>query len=239
MRSLLIEDDKKFGEDVAEIIKSYGITTDICHSSADGLNRLGITHYDIVIVDLGLPDDMKKETVRAIRASPKIRRMNANIPIIVLTADTSKNQTVTSLSHGADDFISKPCHFGELAARVQRLVMRSKGFDDNKICIGEITIDTQSKKAFINEDQLDLSAKEFMFLELLALQKNVLLNKGTILENLYLHSERIPDQKIVDVMICKIRKEMSKYTSERYLVTKWGMGYMIEDVSKRTRVRAA
>ena len=233
MRSLLIEDDKVFSRDVALLMEPHGIKSDICHSATDGLNRLGMTHYDVVIVDLKLPDSTGGDTVRAIRASAKIQRINANIPIIVLTAETSKNQTVMSLNHGADDFISKPCHFGELAARVQRLVMRSKGFNDNRICIGEIVIDTRAKKAFVNENELELSAKELSFLELLALQKNVLLNKNTILENLYLHAERIPDQKIIDVLMCKIRKEISKYTSERYLVTKWGMGYMIEDITRK------
>lgn len=232
MRSLLIEDDSKFSQNVSQLLEPHGIKSDICYSAADGLNRLGITHYDIAIVDLGLPDDAKKETVKAIRASAKIQRINSNIPIIVLTSETSKNQAVMSLTHGADDFISKPCHFGELAARIQRLVMRSKGFNDNHIRIGEIIINPRAKKAFVNDNQLDLSAKEYLFLELLALQKNVLLNKNTILDNLYLHSEKIPDQKIVDVLMCKIRKEISKYTSERYLVTKWGMGYMIEDIKR-------
>jgi two-component system cell cycle response regulator CtrA len=224
MKALIIEDEPLYAKRIAQTLWQHGINSDICHKAEDGLCMAEACEYDVMIVDACLPDRSGNELIQEIRTSNKHNKKN--VPIIVLSNLEKSEDKVEAFIHGADDFIQKPYESKEFIMRILTAIRRCNGHSENKIRIGEISLNLKERSVYVNDKKLKFSGKEYQLFQLLIMKKQNTLSKQEILDALY-YGEGVPGMKIVDVLICKIRKEIAKYTKVQYLETVWGMGYMI------------
>ncbi len=224
MRVLLIEDDKTMSQNIALILKNEGMVVDISAFGEDGLEVGKLYDYDIVILDLGLPDMDGLDVLRHLRAS------NVNTPVLILSGQNTSDKKVKGLGYGADDYLTKPFDRSELVARVHAIVRRAKGHADPVVRTGCLEVNLNTKIVTVKGKVVHLTGKEYALLELLSLRKGTTLNKEQFLNHLYGGMDE-PEMKIIDVFMCKMRKKLMKLTGGiDYIQTVWGRGYILQDV---------
>lgn len=224
MRVLLIEDDKAMSQNIALILKKEGMVVDVSALGEDGLEVGKLYDYDIVILDLKLPDMDGLDVLKHLRAS------NINTPVLILSGLNSPDKKVSGLSFGADDYLTKPFDRSELIARVNAIVRRAKGHADPVVRTGLLEVNLNTKVVTVNGKVVHLTGKEYALLELLSLRKGITLNKEQFLNHLYGGMDE-PEMKIIDVFMCKMRKKLMKLTGGiDYIQTVWGRGYILQDI---------
>jgi two-component system cell cycle response regulator CtrA len=224
MRVLLVEDDSATARSIELALASEGIVCDIAQLGEEGLEIGKIYDYDIIILDLMLPDIDGYEVLLRLRSA------KVEVPILILSGLSGTEQKIKGLGFGADDYLTKPFNRGELIARIQAIVRRSKGHSESLIQIGSrITMNLDSRTVEIDSRPLHLTSKEYGILELLVLRKGSLLTKEMFLNHLYGGIDE-PDLKIIDVFVCKLRKKLAKVTNgTNYIETVWGRGYILKE----------
>lgn len=223
MRVLLIEDDFSTARGVEMLLNKDGFLVDTAEFGCDGLEIGKLYDYDVIVLDLMLPDIDGFEIIRRLRAS------NIITPVIVLSGISDSNDKAKCLDIGADDYITKPFERKELISRIQAVVRRSKGHAESIIKIGRMTVNLNAHTVEIDGIPLHLTCKEHAILELLCLRKGATLTKEMFLNHLYGGIDE-PELKIIDVFICKLRKKISDTLGgENYIETVWGRGYCIKD----------
>ena len=179
--------------------------------------------FDIMVLDLKLPDIEGFEVVRRIRAA-KVRT-----PVLILSGKNEIDDKVRGLSTGADDYLTKPFHKSELVARIHAIVRRSKGHSESVIKTGQLVVNLDTRSIEISGRRLHVTGKEYSILELLSLRKGTTLTKEMFLDHLYGGIDE-PELKIIDVFICKLRKKIAIATgNHHYIETVWGRGYVLKD----------
>ena len=178
MRVLLIEDDKAMSQNIALILKKEGMVVDVSALGEDGLEVGKLYDYDIVILDLKLPDMDGLDVLKHLRAS------NINTPVLILSGLNSPDKKVSGLSFGADDYLTKPFDRSELIARVNAIVRRAKGHADPVVRTGLLEVNLNTKVVTVNGKVVHLTGKEYALLELLSLRKGITLNKEQFLNHL-------------------------------------------------------
>jgi two-component system cell cycle response regulator CtrA len=177
--------------------------------------------YDIIILDLQLPDMDGLDVIRTLRAA------KINMPVLVLSGTVTVDAKVKALKAGADDFMTKPFHKDELVARVQAVIRRTKGHSQSVIAIGELVVNLDTKTVEVRGARVNLTSKEYQIIELLALRKGSTISKEALLDHLYGGMDE-PEMKIIDVFICKLRKKIDEFCKgEQYIETVWSRGYML------------
>ena len=232
MRILLVEDDLIAARAVSMMLKSISAVVDQTDTGEEAIELARHYDYDIVVLDLMLPDMEGYEVVRRLRAA------RIEIPVLILSGLSRPQAKVKGLSLGADDFISKPFDKAELLARIQAIVRRSKGFSHPSISVGPIKLLLDSREVTIGDREVHLTGKEYAILELLMLRKGIVLTKEMFLNHLYGGMDE-PEAKIIDVFICKLRKKMAGYGADDLITTVWGRGYMMRDPSARVPAETA
>ena len=223
MRVLLVEDDTSTAKTIEMMLKSEGYICDCTDLGEDGLEIGKIYDYDLIILDLMLPDMDGYEVLRRLRSS------KVKTPILILSGLSEPDQKVKGLGFGADDYLTKPFDKGELVARIQAIVRRSKGYSESIIRTGKIAVNLDTRTVEVNGQPLHLTGKEYGILELLSLRKGTTLTKEMFLNHLYGGMDE-PELKIIDVFVCKLRKKLSTATGgENYIETVWGRGYVLRD----------
>jgi two-component system cell cycle response regulator CtrA len=224
MRVLLVEDDSATARSIELALASEGIVCDIANLGEEGLEIGKIYDYDIIILDLMLPDIDGYEVLLRLRSA------KVQVPILILSGLAGSDQKIKGLTFGADDYLTKPFNRGELVARIQAIVRRSKGYSDSVIQIGErIVMNLDSRTVEVDKAQVHLTSKEYGILELLVLRKGSLITKEMFLNHLYGGIDE-PDLKIIDVFVCKLRKKLAKMTGgSNYIDTVWGRGYILKE----------
>lgn len=223
MRVLLVEDDPSTARSIELALASYGIVCDTATLGEEGLEIGKLYDYDIIILDLMLPDIDGYEVLRRFR-SEKIKT-----PILILSGLASSDQKVKGLGIGADDYVTKPFNRGELVARIQAVVRRSKGHAESTIRIGKVSINLDERTVEVAGKQVNLTSKEYSILELLALRKGTTITKEMFLNHLYGGIDE-PELKIIDVFVCKLRKKIADAADgQNYIETLWGRGYVLKD----------
>ena len=203
--------------------KAEGYICDCTDLGGDGLEIGKIYDYDLIILDLMLPDMDGYEVLRRLRSS------KVKTPILILSGLSEPDQKVKGLGFGADDYLTKPFDKGELVARIQAIVRRSKGYSESIIRTGKIAVNLDTRTVEVNGQPLHLTGKEYGILELLSLCKGTTLTKEMFLNHLYGGMDE-PELKIIDVFVCKLRKKLSTATGgENYIETVWGRGYVLRD----------
>jgi two-component system, cell cycle response regulator CtrA len=189
----------------------------------EGIDLGKIYDYDIILLDLNLPDMSGFEVLRSLRVS----RVKA--PILILTGLDTIEDKVRGLGFGADDYITKPFHRDDLVARINAIVRRSRGHAESVIQTGDLIVDLGTKKVEVNGLRVHLTGKEYQILELLSLRKGTTLSKEMFLNHLYGDMDE-PDAKIIDVFICKLRKKLASASGgNEFIETLWSRGYTLSD----------
>ncbi len=223
MRVLLVEDDPSTAKSIELALASEGIVCDTAALGEEGLEIGQLYDYDIVILDMMLPDIDGFEVLRRFRAN-KIKT-----PILILSGLNGSDSKIRGLGIGADDYVTKPFNKGELVARIQAIVRRSKGHSESVIRTGKVTINMDERSVVVDNKPLHLTSKEYAILELLSLRKGTPITKEMFLNHLYGGIDE-PELKIIDVFVCKLRKKLQDAAEgENYIETLWGRGYIMRD----------
>jgi two-component system, cell cycle response regulator CtrA len=223
MRVLLVEDDPDTAESIALMLRAEKFVVDTTEFGEDGLEIGKLYDYDIILLDLVLPDIDGYEVLR------RLRQSRVSTPILIVSGLGELDNKIKGLGFGADDYLTKPFDRRELIARIHAIVRRSKGHADQIIRTGKLTVNLDSRLAEVESRPLALTGKEYGVLELLSLRKGTTLTKEMFLNHLYGGMDE-PEPKIIDVFVCKLRKKLTKATGgENYIETVWGRGYTLRD----------
>ena len=223
MRVLLIEDDSATAQSIELMLKSERFNVYTTDLGEEGIDLGKIYDYDIILLDLNLPDMSGFDVLRSLRVS-KIKA-----PILILTGLDTIEDKVRGLGFGADDYITKPFHRDDLVARINAIVRRSRGHAESVIQTGDLIVDLSKKKVEVNGLRVHLTGKEYQILELLSLRKGTTLSKEMFLNHLYGDMDE-PDAKIIDVFICKLRKKLAGASGgNEFIETLWSRGYTLSE----------
>ena len=223
MRVLLVEDDSATAASIEMMLRAENFIVDTTDLGEDGLEIGKLYDYDIIILDLMLPDIDGYEVLRRLRAA------RVRTPILILSGLSELDHKIKGLGFGADDFLTKPFDRRELIARIQAIVRRAKGHSESVIRTGKLLVNLDSRTVEVDSQPLRLTGKEYGILELLSLRKGTTLTKEMFLNHLYGGMDE-PELKIIDVFVCKLRKKLSQATGgDNYIETVWGRGYVLRD----------
>ena len=223
MRVLLIEDESATAQSIELMLKSKSFNVYTTDLGEEGIDLGKIYDYDIILLDLNLPDMSGFEVLRSLRVS------KVKTPILILTGLAGIEDKVRGLGFGADDYMTKPFHKDELVARIHAIVRRSKGHAQSVIQTGALVVNLDQKTVEVSANRVHLTGKEYQMLELLSLRKGTTLTKEMFLNHLYGGMDE-PELKIIDVFVCKLRKKIATATGgEHYIETVWGRGYVLRD----------
>ena len=222
MRVLLVEDDTAMAKSIQLMLQPEGFVVDMTDLGEDGLEIGKLYDYDIILLDLMLPDIDGYEVLRRLRAA------RVDTPTLILSGLTELDAKIKGLGFGADDYVTKPFDKRELIARIHAIVRRSKGHSDSIIRTGRLSVNLDTRTVEVDSRPLHLTGKEYGILELLSLRKGTTLTKEMFLNHLYGGIDE-PELKIIDVFVCKLRKKLSAAAGENYIETVWGRGYVLRD----------
>lgn len=228
MRVLVIEDDEPTSRIIQQTLKTEGFVCDCTGIGEDGLEIAKRYDYDLIILDLMLPDIDGYEILRRLRA------IQVSTPVLILSGLSDIDDKIKGLGFGADDYLTKPFNKNELVARVRAIIRRAKGHPQSEIKVGRLTVNLTTQMVEIDGSPIRLTAREYAIIELLAMRKGSTLSKEVFLNHLYGGVEE-PEFKIIDVFICKLRKKLAEYLDgEHYIETVWGRGYVLREPTKET-----
>jgi two-component system, cell cycle response regulator CtrA len=223
MRVLLVEDDTATARSIELMLRSSGFVVDTSALGEDGIEVGKLYDYDIILLDLMLPDIDGYEVLKRLRAH------KVATPILILSGLSEMDAKLKGLGFGADDYLTKPFDRRELIARIQAIVRRSKGHAASVLKTGRLTIDLGAHAVEVDGKPVHLTGKEYGILELLSLRKGSTLTKEMFLNHLYGGMDE-PEPKIIDVFICKLRKKIAKVAGgDNFIETVWGRGYVLKD----------
>jgi two-component system, cell cycle response regulator CtrA len=223
MRILIIEDETGVAKALEAKLHLAGFTTSSTPSGEEGVALAKLYEYDLVVLDLHLPDISGLAVLRELRDA-KVRT-----PVLVLSGGGSLDKMLQCFRLGADDFMSKPYRGEELVARIRAVILRSNGHASPKVRLGDVVIELETKKVTVASQSLALTRREYQILELLVMRKGGTVTKEAFLNHMYCGRDE-PDEKIVDVYVCKLRKKIAALTQVGvYIETVWSRGYAIHE----------
>ena len=219
MNILLIEDDAVLRDGLTYVLQQSGFTVCSTESGKYVLQLIQAQGFDLIVLDLGLPDMDGFEVLRS------IRKQKIALPILILTARDGVTERIEGIRQGADDYLTKPFDLGELEARIHALIRRCYGGFTHRIEVGRLVLDTQTHQILADEQLLNLSARESALLEILILQAGKVVSKDRIAQRLASTNEVLADNAI-EVYIHRLRKSLEPYQS--VIRTIRGLGYLLE-----------
>jgi two-component system, cell cycle response regulator CtrA len=223
MRVLLVEDDSATAHSIELMLKSESFNVYSTDLGEEGVDLGKLYDYDIILLDLNLPDMSGFEVLRSLRVS------KVKTPILILSGVASIEDKVKGLGFGADDYMTKPFHKNELIARIQAIVRRSQGHAQSVVQTGDLIVNVDAKTVHIKQVRVNLTGKEYRMLELLSLRRGTTITKEMFLSQLYGGMDE-PEIKIIDVFMCKIRKKLAIASGGKdYIETVWGRGYLLRE----------
>ena len=228
MRVLVIEDDSSTAQAIELMLKSESFNVSTTDLGEEGIDLGKIYEYDIILLDLNLPDMSGFEVLR------RLRRSTVQTPILILSGLAGIEDKVKGFGFGADDYLTKPFHKDELVARIQAVVRRSRGHAQSVVQSGDLLVNLDTKMVEVNGTRVPLTTTEYRMLELLSLRKGMTLSKEMFLNHLYGGMDE-PEQKIIDVFMCKLRKKLANASGGKdYIETVWGRGYALRHPTERS-----
>ena len=223
MRILLVEDDPTTSKSIELMLNHANLNVYWTDLGEEGIDLAKLYDYDLILLDLNLPDMNGHEVLRQLRLA------RVETPILILSGEDDTETKIKGFGFGADDYMTKPFHREELVARIHAIIRRSKGHSQSVIYTGKIAVNLDAKTVEVAGQPVHLTGKEYQMLELLSLRKGTTLTKEMFLNHLYGGMDE-PELKIIAVFICKLRKKLSNATDgENYIETVWGRGYVLRD----------
>ncbi|MCU0907700.1 MAG: response regulator transcription factor [Rhodobacteraceae bacterium] len=231
MRILLVEDDPTTSRSIELMLTHANLNVYATDMGEEGIDLAKLYDYDLILLDLNLPDMNGHEVLR------QLRMARVDTPILILSGVDDTENKIRGFGFGADDYLTKPFHREELVARIHAIIRRSKGHAQSVIRTGKIEVNLDAKTVDAGGTPVHLTGKEYQMLELLSLRKGTTLTKEMFLNHLYGGMDE-PELKIIDVFICKLRKKLATATGgDSYIETVWGRGYVLRDPEVATRDR--
>ncbi len=218
MRILIIEDEPALRVQLVEFLRTAGYAVDSASDGQEGLFMGNEYPIDVAILDLGLPDIDGLEVLR------QWREAGRTFPVLILTARGSWNEKVNGLETGADDYLVKPFHMEEVAARLRALVRRSRGLANSVLEAHSIRLDTASQRVSLGPDEIALTAFEYRLLEHLMLHAGEVISKSELAEHLY-DEETDRDSNVLEVLVGRLRRKLDPQQSSHPIETLRGRGY--------------
>ncbi|EPX79098.1 response regulator transcription factor CtrA [Litoreibacter arenae] len=223
MRVLLVEDDPTTAKSISMMLTHANLNVYSTDLGEEGVDLAKLYDYDLILLDLNLPDMTGHEVLR------QLRQARVETPILILTGADDTENKLKGFGFGADDYLTKPFHREELVARIHAIIRRSKGHSQSIIKTGTIAVNLDAKTVDVEGAPVHLTGKEYQMLELLSLRKGTTLTKEMFLNHLYGGMDE-PELKIIDVFICKLRKKLAIATGgDSNIETVWGRGYVLRD----------
>ncbi|MFN3641909.1 MAG: response regulator transcription factor CtrA [Gemmobacter sp.] len=223
MRILLVEDDPTTARSIELMLTHANLNVYCTDLGEEGVDLAKLYDYDLILLDLTLPDMTGHEVLRQIRVA------RIETPVLILSGADDTDSKIKGFGFGADDYLTKPFHREELVARIHAIIRRSKGHAQSTIRTGKVTVNLDAKTVDVEGKAVHLTGKEYQMLELLSLRKGTTLTKEMFLNHLYGGMDE-PELKIIDVFICKLRKKLAEATGgQNYIETVWGRGYVLRD----------
>ncbi len=219
MRILLVEDDALLADGLARALGQSGYLVDIASDGKTADSWIESEQFDLAILDLGLPGLDGAEVLQRLRARKQL------VPVLVMSAREALGERVRLLDLGADDYLVKPVALAELEARVRALIRRGQGIPDPNIKLGRLKLDTVGKRAWLDGEALDLTAREWAALEYLAQRVNRIVNKEQIMQALYSWEDEITPNA-VEKFISRLRGKLEP--AGIVIRTVRGLGYYLE-----------
>ena len=223
---LVVDDEKLIVKGIRFSLEQDGMEVDSAYDGEEALEMAKKKKYDIILLDLMLPKMDGLEVCQQIREF-------SNVPIVMLTAKGEDMDKILGLDYGADDYITKPVNILEVKARIKAIMRRSANDHDEKekartLEVGELRMDTEGRRVFVSDREINLTAKEFDVLELLVLNPNKVYSRENLL-NIVWGYEYPGDVRTVDVHIRRLREKIEANPSEpKFVHTKWGVGYYFQ-----------
>ncbi|RVV99545.1 response regulator transcription factor [Mesobaculum littorinae] len=223
MRVLLVEDDPTTSRSIEMMLSHANLNVYCTDLGEEGIDLAKIYDYDLILLDLNLPDMNGHDVLRQLRLA------RIDTPILILSGIDDTENKIKGFGFGADDYMTKPFHREELVARIHAIIRRSKGHAQSMIHTGKVTVNLDAKTVEVEGQPVHLTGKEYQMFELLSLRKGTTLTKEMFLNHLYGGMDE-PELKIIDVFICKLRKKLTQATGgDSYIETVWGRGYVLRD----------
>jgi two-component system cell cycle response regulator CtrA len=233
VRILLVEDDPTTSRSIELMLTHANLNVFCTDLGEDGIDLAKLYDYDLILLDLNLPDMSGHEVLRQLRLA------RIETPTLILTGADDTENKIKSFGFGADDYLTKPFHREELVARIHAIIRRSKGHSQSVIRTGAVNVNLDAKTVDVGGATVHLTGKEYQMLELLSLRKGTTLTKEMFLNHLYGGMDE-PELKIIDVFICKLRKKLAEATGgQNYIETVWGRGYVLREPSADEETRLA
>ena len=205
------------------MLSAEGFNIYVTDLGEEGLDLGKLYDYDLILLDLNLPDLHGYDVLR------RLRMARIETPVLILSGMSEPDNKVKGLGYGADDYLTKPFVKAELIARIHAIVRRSKGHPESIIRTGKLAVNLNSRTIEVDGQPIHLTGKEYGVLELLSLRKGTTLTKEMFLNHLYGGMDE-PELKIIDVFICKLRKKLAAATGgDNYIETVWGRGYVLRE----------
>jgi DNA-binding response OmpR family regulator len=217
MQILLVEDDQSLASGLCKALRVEGFVVNHVSNGKDALHTLGVEPPDMVVLDLGLPDMDGLDVLKSIRASGSF------VPVLVLTARASVDARVSGLDSGADDYLPKPFEIPELIARLRVIERRLSATLDRRIEIGDVTLDTVTREAYVKGEPVDLARREYTMLKTLMENSGKIQTREQLESHLYAWGEEVSSNAI-EVHVHHLRK---KFGSD-FIKTVRGVGYTVK-----------
>ena len=217
-RILVVEDEWRIASFVDKALRAEGFTSTSVDNGRDGLEAALSGEFDLIILDLGLPD------IDGFAVLKELRKTDQRIPVVILTARDGVAETVAGLDSGADDYVTKPFELEELLARVRARLRDDRVPDKNILTIGAVALDLKTKRAFLDGETVELTAREFAMAEMFFRNPDQLLSREQLLSHVWGYNYD-PGSNIVDVYVGYLRRKLGDKT----ITTVRGLGYRLED----------
>lgn len=223
---LVVDDEKLIVKGIKFSLEQDGMDVDCAYDGEEALAKILSGNYDMVLLDLMLPKKDGMEVCREVREK-------SDVPIIMLTAKNDDMDKILGLEYGADDYITKPFNILEVKARIKAIIRRnrvSKAAEiQSKVAVRDLTIDIESRRVFISDKEVNLTAKEFDLLELFITNPGKVYSREKLL-NLIWGRDYPGDVRTVDVHVRRLREKIEENPADpKYVYTKWGVGYFYKD----------
>ena len=228
MRILTVEDDRKVAGFIAQGLREEGHAVDIAGDGDEATTLAHVNAYDVILLDVVLP---KKN---GFQVAQELRREGRNTPILMLTSRDGVEDIVRGLDAGADDYLSKPFRFDELLARIRALTRRGGAERLDVLRYGPLAMDRLRHEVKVNEDRLDLTAREFQLLEYMLLHPEEVVRRTTLLEKVWdMHFD--PGSNVVDVHVGNLRRKLTAAAGEQLIQTVRGVGFTLRRTASSAR----
>jgi heavy metal response regulator len=230
MRILVVEDERRIADFLARGLQGAGYAVDVAPDGSTAIGFVHSTDYDLVILDLMLPD------MDGLKVLERVRNKKAGPPVLILSARGGVDDRVRGLEQGADDYLTKPFAFVELLARVRALLRRGQPAAE-RLQVGDLLVDCTRRKVTRNNETIDLAPKEFGILEYMMRNKGRPLSRTMIVEHVW-DMDYDGLTNIVDVYIRHLRSKIDDRFPQKLIQTVRGIGYMIEEPKPTSAIRS-